>query len=193
MTGGSSLFKVYLQGEGHDIVAHLPDELSVSLEQKYEDPAAISRNAVIESILSKFNITTQVKYDQRFVWMGSSPLSFSLPLVFLAENDLYTDVVLPVRNLMKIASPKVGYGGVVDVLRQPIRDEDKLSLRVGNLLEFSNVLITSIQPSLTRPLISDGGVEGIPSRVQVDVGIQAKDYITADDIDSHFFPQVNSL
>lgn len=54
-----------------------------------------------------FGVTTYQKFFTRRIWAGSTPLTFKLPLKFVAVKDAYTDVVLPVQSLFKMALPRV--------------------------------------------------------------------------------------
>jgi len=91
--------------------------------------------------------------------------------------------VSPLRQLMKLSTARVD--GPKDLLlRPPVPNGQRISVRFGNILLLPDVLITNVSPAPSRPLL----VGGFPAKVQVSVTVQTKKVMTSFDVDSWVFP-----
>ena len=176
---------VYFSGGGMEVYATMPDELQVQIEQEYENPVNTASNVALQGVTQYFGAGS-LKFDNSafFVWMGGNPIQLSFEVIFVADSSI-NDVRIPVRNLMKMVSPLGGAdGGVIGNLKEPFSRERPLSVRFGTLLRLDDCLLTSVVPTLGRPLHTSG----IPMRVPVQVELQARKIFTRDQVDTTIFP-----
>lgn len=187
------MFKVIISAGGSigNIKAWLPEEVELTIEQKYEEPFQQLRNPLVEFVAEKFGVTTQWDVGAKFVWMGSTPIQFTLSLIFIAETSVYTDIVEPIRKLMQLSAPRPPSGNLMP-MRPPVDPDHSVSMRIGKILYTEGILITSVNPMFSRPFVVDEsvGAQGIPSRVPVAVTIQSKEIMRSDEVSSMFFPEV---
>jgi hypothetical protein len=99
--------------------AWLPETLAVDIAADYDAPYAQGLSAMAPNLgsLAKFmgmNLTTQAMTAQ--IWQGGAFINFTIPFIFQAETSAETEVMRPIRDLMKLTMPKdetPGGGGIL--------------------------------------------------------------------------------
>lgn len=89
--------------------AWLPDTVQLDVNARYDAPFAQGLGDMFPTLgnMARFaglTLTTQALTTQ--VWQGGSEFSFSLPLIFQAENSDISDVMIPIKKLLKLTMPK---------------------------------------------------------------------------------------
>ena len=100
--------KVVAAERGIVVSAYLPENFSSSVNSDYDTPFAEGflsdrPNLKLGLRVAGIGTTTQVMTMQ--VWQGSAPMEFSIPMVFLYDNDEERDILGPVRSLMSLTLP----------------------------------------------------------------------------------------
>jgi len=122
------------------ITGWLPESVSFDASAQYEAPFASGLsgmfpfNLVGGNLLRALGVSliTQVMTAQ--VWQGSSEIEFSLPIIFQAEADSVTEVIGPIKQLLKMIVPNDPTGGGLLEAPGPHIDIDKLKSSVNAAL-----------------------------------------------------------
>lgn len=131
------------QEQGILVEAWLPEQVNVDINANYEAPYAQGiTGGIAEKIgpLARFaglSLTTQALTIQ--VWQGGSNINFSLPLIFQAQTSGVTDVMKPIKDLMKLMMPKDPQGGGLLEAPGPRLDPDKLLANGASLDTISKI------------------------------------------------------
>ena len=133
-------YKAYIVCQEQNILveAWLPEQVNVDINANYEAPfaqgIASSVNEKLGTIarFAGLSMTTQALTIQ--VWQGGSTIQFSLPLIFQAESSGVTDVMKPIKDLMKLMMPKDPQGGGILEAPGPRLDPDKFISQAGPTL-----------------------------------------------------------
>lgn len=92
---------------GNTIKAYLPENFQMSFSSSFDQPFAqgFIQNDMVKNVanLAGYSVTSQAMTVH--IWQGSSPVEFSLTMVFLAEDDPIEDVVKKVATLVKLERP----------------------------------------------------------------------------------------
>jgi hypothetical protein len=120
---------VVSQEQGILVEAWLPEQVNVDINANYDAPFAQGLGSSMPNLgaIARFaglSLTTQALTIQ--VWQGGSNINFSLPLIFQAETSGVTDVMKPIKDLMKLMMPKDPQGGGLLEAPGPRLDPDKL-------------------------------------------------------------------
>ena len=134
-------YKAYIVCQEQNILveAWLPEQVNVDINANYEAPfaqgIASSVNEKIGTIarFAGLSMTTQALTIQ--VWQGGSTIQFSLPLIFQAETSGVSDVMKPIKDLMKLMMPKDPQGGGILEAPGPRLDPDKFMSQAGPTLK----------------------------------------------------------
>lgn len=113
------------------------------------------------------------------MWESTSPITFSTESIFYMRTSGLNDVVKPMHEIMKLAVPtrtsdaytliapgptikaalsdEVGKdNAIIDALFKVMTSKGNLSLRIGNFINLSSVVITSAEPTYSMDVDSDG-------------------------------------
>jgi hypothetical protein len=127
-------------------------------------------------------VTLVQPWMKRRMWRGSTPISISVDMNFYAYDDAYNNVLLPCMLLQQMALPQetlsVGvvenegtasetYGKLFSVYSPPgpspftvfedtLAGGDKIDLTFGNILRFSNVIVSECLINLENKLTEQG-------------------------------------
>lgn len=109
-------YKTYIVAAEQSIIieAWLPETFMLDVNATYEAPFEQGLGSAMPSIgaIARFlglSLTTQAMTAQ--VWQGGSAINLSIPLIFQAETDAGTDVMLPIKQLLSLTMPKDPSGG----------------------------------------------------------------------------------
>lgn len=208
-------FQLLIKSGNVEIVAEMPEELNVNVEQDWENPFKVALSDKLQGLiqgLAQFSdrlddrFTLAWDHEQLFTYMGGSPLQLSFEIVFTAEDSTEDDIVKPVKQLMMLSSPSVASSQVGEQAREFFesatgREGEGLrrlnrppmcTVKMGNILLLQKIIITSVNPNFSRPLVSDARVQGVPARLPVNLTIQTTHLMTQDRIQKYFFPNVTA-
>lgn len=174
------IFQTIIRQGNNVVTAETPNDIGIGLSQEYEDPFRVSAGVLARAVFEAATETSlQSDFKKAFVWMGGAALQLTLELVFVSE-DKEIDAMDNVRKLMIMASPKSearGPFGLLKTLKPPDAAEfGKVTVSIGNLIFAQDVLITSVNPVLSRPYLSSGR----PSRIPVSFAFQTRRIFSKD-------------
>lgn len=87
---------------------YLPETFTVSVNSHYDPPFGQGNQdgGAIGSALKIVGHTTLVSQSMTMqVWGGTDPIELQLDMEFLAESDPYTEVIMPIKKLMRLVMP----------------------------------------------------------------------------------------
>ena len=203
----------YEGSQNIDVLASIPEEFSLSISNEWE--AMMSNGEIpipgeggggfIGSFLTgakhlarAHGVARSMQGFTSGVWGGTSPLEFELPLLFNAKKDATTDVVEPIKDLIRLASP---YGVHLNATQNDLFDRvihapgptpfdtltnsqvNNISLYIGRFIHLPSVVITSIQADFPNRFTA----EGQPVEANVNVGLKTHYTYLREDYESHIF------
>lgn len=196
-TGGNKLFPME---------AAMPEKFSLSMSANWDTPfnkfnealeGKVSGGGVpgaVGALLQSVGQTVKFKQASAQVWQSSSPMTFSIPFIFVAVNDPVKDVVAKVKALLKLVAPSEKAGGrlaapgptlggqAIDAMGIA-PDSRQVSISFGKFLRLSPAIITSVNADLD----SIFGVSGAPMFAAVNVEVTSfYTSVTTQDIDKMF-------
>lgn len=149
-------YKAFIVGSQDDVPivveAWLPETIGNDVNATYEAPFAQGMSNMLGETIGNFSrfigmsLTTQALTTK--VWQGGGFIEFSLPLIFQAETSPSKDVMLPIKNLMKLTMPKDRNGGGLLEAPGPRIDLDELLKRGGEGINRASEALTK---GLTNP------------------------------------------
>lgn len=173
----------------------LPEEFSFSVESDWESPFA-GNSSTFQQVLGAIGASARTSALSSQVWSGSSPVTLSLPMDFVAKSDAVSEVVNPVKLLMKMALPgETSLGGVlvldppgpafidsVTAFRGVIDSSrgDDITVSIGSFLRLSKVIVRGVSCNWSGRM----SVDGYPMQCRADVELRTFTAITKDQIES---------
>ncbi len=174
------------------LIANLPERYHIDFSSQWSNPfakdyikdAAGAVSPVLESLVSigssVTGVSTKLKSQSVQVWESSSPLTFSIDLVFVAKTNSMNDIKKKHLALLKLAAPsELDSGtGAGQVLIQPgpvivnsglAPNTRKISMALGNYLYLDNVIVTSVSSDVSS--ICDEA--GIPQHMVINLGVSS--------------------
>lgn len=142
--------------------------------------------------------TLVTKWGSRQVWMGTSPLDFTINLRFEAINDPVNEVLEPCRELQRMILPytKGKYGDkflmfppgplAVGGIRKALGASDEgeiISIRIGKLLRMSRVVIRDINHTFMNRFEEGGN----PVSANVAIHFQTFEVLTKNSLESELY------
>ncbi len=154
------------QEQGILVEAWLPEQVNVDINANYEAPYAQGMTGGLADKIGPMarfaglSLTTQALTIQ--VWQGGSNINFSLPLIFQAHTSGVTDVMKPIKDLMKLMMPKDPQGGGLLEAPGPRLDPDKLltDANLGNIAQIGGNVLSNAGSTLvdTGTALVNGGL-----------------------------------
>lgn len=194
----SPLYRVVINSSSLGSVSGwLPEEFQFGVESEWDSPFD-KGGGTGSQVLSAVGLSTKTTVRSSQVWSGSSPVTISMPIDFIAVNNSRNEVVRPIRTLMKMALP----GGIekfgstfldppgptiVDTI-DAYKDStslvrgDIITVRIGRFIRFTHVVILQVQPSWSGKL----SVDGLPMQAKVDIGFRTFTTLTKNQLDRMF-------
>jgi len=177
------------------IQAGLPESFAFGVNANYEPRLPNSITDVAGQKFGAASIFLPVnRVLQEFshqVWQSSSPIEFSLPLLFDAKKDARVDVLNPIKTLMMMALPFKKTPE--DILLEPpgptLLDPNRgrISLRIGNFLYIHSVLLVDVNPTWDTRM----NKAGVPISASCDVTLRTVNTPTQGDISEFFMSDAN--
>jgi hypothetical protein len=181
LDGQNRYYQVVVHSTRHgDVFAWLPDEFAMSLQQNWQFIIGGGMPAIVNFMSSAgFGRTLMTQYLTAQVWCGSSPLKFTLPLRFVANRDSETEVINPIKQLLKMSLPEAEGSGAFLIPPGPrieskyvnqLRDNlgispnamgnniggDEISLFIGSYIQIPKIFITDVSLSFKGKLNQSG-------------------------------------
>lgn len=144
-----------------------------------------------EKVAGATGVSTKVRSQSVQIWENSSPLAFSLDLIFHAKTNSVTDVKDKHRALLKLAAPSQwGPGGEILIQPGPIimdqvvnEKSRKISMQIGTYLFLDNVVIKGVGSDV-ETLCDEAG---IPMSMSINIQVESfYQSFTTQDIDKMF-------
>lgn len=193
------------------IVANLPERYNIDFSSSWSAPFSKSDissvvgavggakfgalgAAVAAGALNVAGISSRLKSQSVQVWDSTSPMAFSIQMVFNAISNSSVDVRDKHRALLKLCAPSES---AIGVLTQPgptvagavgsslglSEDSRKITLYIGKYLVLDNVIVTGVSSDVST--LCD--INGIP--INMTIGLQVQSFFscfTSEDIDKMF-------
>lgn len=194
-----------------DVVGTAPMELEFQLQNNYVDfshlfeaaaPAAMAGQGRGPGGLLAAGTAVSGMYNQSRigsfqVWGGVTPLQFPLTITFRAYKDPMKEVIVPVRNLLAMASPK-NSGIFLDTPGPSLWDalqaakngsfftslNKSILLRIGRRFALAGLVIESISARVSNQADRKSG---LPIAIEVNVGFKTVASYSREEIISAFY------
>ena len=174
-----------------EVVAWMSETFSLNVESQWDSPfqdAATNKlGTTVRAAAQVAGVSFDNKHLSSQVWSGSSPMTLTIPLEFVAESDVVKEVIKPINLLMKMTLPdttRAGFyippGPVIAGLGK--HKGDQITITIGNFLVFTQVVMTSIESDYEMKM----GVLGKPMRAKCNVTFRTFTTITKDELDKIF-------
>lgn len=188
-----------IDGEPVVIRAGLPETFSFGVDASYEPRLPNTLDAVVggragqllraSDIFFKTNRVFQEFSHQ--VWTSTSPIEFSLPLLFDAKDDARTDVLDPIRKLIMMTLPyNKSEGDRLLLAPGPnlaTPDEGRISVRIGNFFYVHSVLLVNVNPTFDSKFNKDG----VPISATCDLSLRTVNTPVQSDLNKFFLQSPN--
>lgn len=183
------------------LVANLPERYHIDFSSQWSSP--FSKNYVQELANKAGPITgaiasigqqvtgiqTRTRSQSVQTWESSSPLTFSIDMIFVAKTNTEADIKKKHLALLKLCAPSELSSGVLMQPGPVMLDVGtgaggrKISMTLGNYLFLDNIIITAVSSDVST--LCDE--QGIPMHMIINVGI-ASFYacFTTNDLDRAF-------
>lgn len=189
------------QAGGGQVKGYVPETFQMAVTSQFNQPfgQGISNSTVgnASKMLGLGALTSQSMTAQ--VWEGTQPIELTLEMEFVAESNPQTEVLEPIKELMKMAMPSKGAGGflldppgpkysdIVDwkafeAKKGEGKSAKQITVQIGNFLLFDSVVIESVNSTFHSMMHSSG----IPLRATVAVTFKTFFVQLSDDIPSLF-------
>jgi hypothetical protein len=164
------------QQGGGKVMAYVPETFQLSVTSQFNQPfgQGVQNSPVgtAAKILGLGALTSQSMTAQ--VWEGTQPIEMSLELEFVAESNPTTEVLEPIKELLRMTMPSRGHSGgflldppgpvykdIVDWKAfESVKGEGKadrqITVQIGNFLKFDNVVIESVNTTFHSMMHSSG-------------------------------------
>ena len=131
--------------------------------------------------LSGFGASPKTQKMSTLLWQDTSPIEFSLPIIFTAETDARMDVMVPVAELIRLSAPIAV--GPVGMLMSPgpniLREfSGGIRVRLGKFFDCNNCIVTASNVEFDTKPTANGAL----TYARVDISITTAVVPTQDDI-----------
>jgi hypothetical protein len=167
---------------GVEVACDLPDRFSLAVSSQFE-PVDFSLQTVGRGAATAANIiggNILAKEATKLIWLGTTPMEFTLPLIFDAETSSYEDVHQVYCNLQMLVLPDGGRGFLFPPNTTRFSNNNKTTVWIGKQFWFDSVVIT------TANITSESRLNaGYPIAGQIDMTFQTEyvysraDYVKA--------------
>jgi hypothetical protein len=208
LDGQSQYYTVIIDSIRHGMVfAWLPDEFNMNIVENWNFVAGAGLPTIVNFFAEALRGSRPTnQYLTAQIWSGSSPLRFALPLHFVARRDSISEVINPIKILLKAALP-VATGGLGSSLIPPgpsissiagdalssivgqVRSGgfgDEITVYIGSYLRLPQTFIEAVDVSFKGKL----DVNGYPMEASATVRFCTLYAPVAGDIDDYLSPGV---
>lgn len=139
------------------------------------------------------------KWGSRQIWMGTSPLDFTLNLRFEAINDTEKEVLAPCRELQRMILPytrgkygdktlmlppgPLATGGIRKALGLSADEGEIISIRIGKLLRMNKVIIREVDHTIMNRWEEGGN----PVSANVAIHFQTYEVLTKNSLEDELY------
>jgi len=160
----SNYLKAWIQQGDMCVVGLIGPGTSRQLQANWNSPfEQSSLGSAFEKTAGLFQIvtgqTSKTTLNSTQIWEGNRPLLFNLVLMFYALSDPLQEVMLPLQELEKMASPEANKVSPINVMpgqetfgRMPA----PVTLNIGRTTIITDCVIESISTPLDKERNSDG-------------------------------------
>ena len=151
---------------------------------------------VTQLVLGRALVT---KWGSRQVWMGTSPLDFTINLRFEAINDPVKEVLAPCKELQRMILPytkgkygdkllmlppgPLAAGGIREILGLSADEGEIISVRIGKLLRMNKVIIRDINHTFMNRFEEGGN----PMSANVAIHFQTFEILTKNSLEDELY------
>jgi hypothetical protein len=182
------------------VIGYMQKPIRFETSSNWTEFSAVKGFTLIESAAQAVGVSLQGRFSSRRSWTGTSPLKFKISLEFLAEKDIQSEVIQPVKELLKLPLPESifsegSFGDQVAIYAPgpvpykvniagknyegPDLYREQTDITIGNQWIFSNVIVRNIvatqYPYFSR---ANGAV-----KASVDVDFETYEIFSKSDID----------
>lgn len=128
----------------------------------------ITRNKVVSTIAHIAGLSPQFDFSQKYMFMGTQPLSFSIQGALILENDPVTDYLIPLKRLSYLTYPSratpLTLDGVFDSINKAIiamgKDQTKFGQTVMGLRDNLGSVVNFVVGGLSVDTANQSGKDG---------------------------------
>ena len=122
-------------------------------------------------------VSLQNAVTTRRMWRGSDPIEIRMKLAFFEEANCRTEILNQIVELQALALPEIiGWGQMRPPGPNPVREFSKqgqnISIKMGTICEFSEVIISEVEVTLDTRLSGSKGTKGLPIAAVADITFQ---------------------
>jgi len=174
------------------------------IPQEAKDTAEFSLAERVIQLVSGGQVSLVNKTTSRRFWKGTAPMALTLSLKFRAETDVKTEVIDACEMLQRMAAPgetMLGFlappgpspyytvkdvknntdvKSAIEAMQMVMNRSDKIVIRWGNFLYFSNVIIKTVDVRMHNRIHSSG----YPISADVDVMFETFEVTTKEELES---------
>lgn len=182
----SNYLKAWIQQDDVCVVGLIGPGTSRQLQANWNSPfEQSSLGSTFEKTAGLFQIvtgqTSKTTLNSTQIWEGNRPISFNLVLVFYALSDPLQEVMLPLQELEKMASPEVNKVSPINVMpgqetfgRMPA----PVTLNIGR----TTIITDCVIESMSTPLDKERNSDGLLIRAETTLTIQTKSMLNRSEI-----------
>ena len=181
----SNYLKAWIQQDDTCVVGLIGPGTSRQLQANWNSPFEQSSvGSAFEKTAGLFQIvtgqTSKTTLNSTQIWEGNRPLLFNLVLMFYALSDPLQEVMLPLQELEKMASPEVNKVSPINLLNDRTfgRMPAPVSLNIGRTTIITDCVIESI----STPLDKERNSDGLLIRAETTLSIQTKSMLNQSEI-----------
>ena len=144
-----------------------------SLGSAFEKTAGLAQTTTGKTSLTTLNSTQ--------IWEGNRPISLNLVLILYAYSDPWQEVMLPLQELEKMASPEVNKVSPINVMpgqetfgRMPA----PITLNMGR----TNIITDCVIEGMSEPLDKEKNSDGLLIRTETTLTVQTKSMLNRSEI-----------
>lgn len=168
---------IYRETEDYVVDLHLEDAVTIDLSSTFDSivdntpSTMLSMLGSVSGDLFGWGFSGAFKQTGLQIWKGTQPMSLSLALGLYMKTDAYTDVIIPTKKLMQLPLPGEPVNGVGleapgpsvleafggdDGQTQSTTPGKQLSMRIGNIVHITRMLVKTAQPTFSEDVDSKG-------------------------------------
>lgn len=170
----------------------VPESFGFSFKNDYKQPFADILSSFNTGLVAaqellakggKVDFTATLQEMKRSVWGGSSQLSFSLSLFYLARRGATVDVVNPIKRLIELSAPSTAVRGELEFADRAmsatvVKPPPIVQLEIGYILRLKKAIIENVEVQLPTNVTD---FNGQPNEAMVTLSISSHKMFLADD------------
>lgn len=155
------------------VTGHLLEDITYALQSNFDSPLNDSGGMWHNLMVYLSGQSPKHKNLSVSLWQSTDFFRMSIPMEFVARDDVMKDVIDPVRQLTKMAAP-IGTG----FLKQP----EVAIVTIGQVLTIPECYVIGVSPVMSRQMVEGNK----PQKATVSVEIQSCKITSQEDIEAMF-------